>query len=466
MQSHNILKNTIRSVKADPRQFAASVIFFFCYFFLVNASSSFSQEQEKSRDFEFDILSFQTKTFSVDSARVDIYVAVPYSWLTFLNATEKYVADYQVNVGIYERPADTIIRKREQALTVMLATGEWEKLQELDLTRADASQYSFTLKQGGIYEVRIEIMDLTTHKNLKAIKQFDVLAFSPSSPSISDILIYKTKEGTRITPHIGTDISSLKMDEAGIFCELYNAPQSIPFYLLRRVSFIEDGEEVTREATVLVSSGQKRMPVFTPFIQDDLWSGKYVLETFMLADAKDTLIASIDSLKKHALAYRSRKMELTGVHGIPLAGLDLDDAIQQLTYIATGNAYDSLVHAETKKEKRRAIMDFWDKMNWHNGQHTARPMEVFYRRVQYANDHYKSITAGWRSDRGKVYITLGAPTSIDRHAYDANNRPYEVWQYYDLNQQYYFSDQYMLGDYRLVSMLPPTGTFLWQRESY
>ncbi|MFI5264322.1 MAG: GWxTD domain-containing protein, partial [Candidatus Kapaibacterium sp.] len=73
---------------------------------------------------------------------------------------------------------------------------------------------------------------------------------------------------------------------------------------------------------------------------------------------------------------------------------------------------------------------------------------------------------GWRSDRGKVYIMLGSPTSIDRHPYDANNRPYEIWQYYDLNQQYYFSDQYVLGDYRLVSMLPPTGIFLWQRESY
>ena len=429
-------------------------------------SASFSQVPEKPPEFQYDILSFQTKTFSPDSARVDIYVAVPYSWLLFLNATEKYVADYDVNVSIYEKTIDTAIRRRKQTLTVMLATGEWEKLQELDLTRADASQYSFTLKQGAEYELKIQIRDLTTHKELTASKTFSVLSFPTATASISDILVYKTKEGTRITPHIGTDISSLKMDEAGIFCELYNAPQSVPFWLLQRVSSIEDREEMAREATVLVSSGQKRMPVFTPFIQEDLWSGKYLLETFMLADAKDTMLSSSDALRSHALAYRSRTIEISGVHGVPLAGLDLDDAIQQLTYIATGGAYDSLLHADTKQEKRRAIMDFWEKMNWYRGQRTTRPMEIFYRRVQYANDHYKAMGPGWRSDRGKVYIMLGAPTSIDRHPYDANNRPYEVWQYYDLNQQYYFSDQFMMGDYRLVSILPPSGTFLWQRESY
>ena len=208
------------------------------------------------------------------------------------------------------------------------------------------------------------------------------------------------------------------------------------------------------------------MPVFLPFIQEDFWSGKYLLETFMLGDGKDTMLSSSSALQSHALGYRSKNIEVTGVHGVPLASLDLDDAIQQLTYIAQGGAYDSLFLAETKQEKRKAIMNFWDKMNWYKDQRTTRPMEVFYRRVQYANEHFKGIGQGWRSDRGKVYIMLGAPTSIDRHPYDAANKPYEIWQYYDQRLTYYFSDQFMMGDYRLVSASPSTGTFLWQRESY
>jgi GWxTD domain-containing protein len=437
-----------------------------CLLLTSSPAAAGSHSVDSLADFEFDVLSFKTKNISSDSARVDIYVAVPYSWLEFLNATDKYVADYQVSVSIYDLLADSNIRKRQQDLTVTIPTAEWDKLHELDLTRADASQTPFFLKQGESYEVRIDIKDLTTRKELHASRTFRVLSFHDSSASISDILIYKSKEGTRITPHIGSDISSLKIDEAGIFCELYNAPQSVPFWLVQRITSFDDSEEIARHVAVIVSSGQKRMPLFEPFIQEDLWSGKYSLELFMLADGKDTMLASSRTLRSHALAYRSREIEITGVHGIPLSGLDLDDAIAQLALIASGDAYDSLYHAQTKQEKRKAIMDFWDKMNWFRGERTTRPMEVFYKRVQYANEHFRGVGAGWRSDRGKVYIMLGSPTSMDRHSYDASNRPYEIWHYYDLNQQYYFSDRFMLGDYTLATMSPVPGTFLWQRDSY
>jgi GWxTD domain-containing protein len=443
----------------------AKIFFFLCVFGCL-WQNSFAQAKDSLPGFQCDVLTFATKTFSPDSARVDIYIAVPYSWLMFLNAGEKYVADYEVTLTVTQKGIDSTIRRRIQPLTALIATAEWEKLHELDLTRADASQYPFILKQGGEYLVVIGIRDLSSHKELSSSRDFTVLAFPPSAASISDILLYKSKEGRNITPHIGNDISSLKIDEAGIFCELYNAPQSVPFWLLQRISSIDDGEEISRNTTTLVSSGQKRMPVFIPFIQEDLWSGKYLLETFMLADAKDTMLSTSVALQNHALAYRSRKIEISGIHGVPLAGLDLDDAIGQLTYIATGGAYDSLFHAQTKQEKRRAIMDFWEKMNWFRGERTTLPMEVFYRRVQYANEHFKGMGEGWRSDRGKIYIMLGSPTSIDKHPYDANSRPYEAWQYYDLSQKYYFSDQFMMGDYRLVSMGPVSGTFLWQRESY
>jgi GWxTD domain-containing protein len=445
-----------------------SRILLICSILSIFAAESPAQEKDSLiiPGFQFDVLTFGTKNLSSDSARVDVFVAVPYSWLFFLNATEKYVADYEVTISISQKKTDSILYSKHQELTATIAESDWEKLHELDMTRADASQYSFILKQDLEYEVKILIKDLTTHKEQSASKYFTVVKFPVGSTSISDILLYKTKEGSRITPHIGTDIYSLKIDEAGLFCELYNAPQSVPFWLMQRIVTLEDSEEIARMTTTLVSSGQKRMPVFLPFMQEDLWSSKYRLELYMLSDAKDTMLSTYAALKNHALAYRSRNIEVSGVHGVPLAGLDLDDAIAQLAYIATGDAYDSLYRAQTKQEKRKAIMDFWDKMNWYQNQRTTRPMEVFYRRVQYANDHYRDMGQGWRSDRGKVYIMLGAPTSIDKHSYDARNKPYEIWQYYDLNQRYYFSDQFMMGDYRLESVMPPPGTFLWMRESY
>jgi GWxTD domain-containing protein len=146
--------------------------------------------------------------------------------------------------------------------------------------------------------------------------------------------------------------------------------------------------------------------------------------------------------------------------------MNIDEAIEQLFYIATGSAYDSLQRAETAVEKRRAIMAFWEGRRPHPNDDYNPPMEIFYRRVRYANENFKGIQSGWRSDQGKIYIMLGAPTSSQRHAYDVNQRPYEVWEYYDLNQRYYFVDQFLVGDYRLATPPPPPGTFRWERSSH
>ena len=442
-------------------------LYIFCSLLCVANLLSQEHMAEKLPELQCDILSFATPKLSPDSARTDIYIAVPFSWLNFLNAGEKYVADYSVKLTLSPKGIANEVHNREQSSSVVLATAEWEKLQELDLTRADASQYSFTLKQGAVYNVHITIRDLSSHKLISDDRDFTVSTFVSLAPSISDILLYKSRSGTRVTPHIGADISDLKLDEAGSFLDIYNAPQSLPFYLVQRISTVgEEHEEIARNTKVLIPTGLRRMPVFLQFPDQDLWSGKYILETFVLADAKDTLLVKSDALIRQALVYRTRELVINNAHGVPIAGIDPDEAIAQLDYITSGGAYDSLHHAETKLEKRKAIMEFWEKMNWYRGQRTTRPMEVFYRRVEYANEHFKSMGPGWRTDRGKVYIMLGAPTQTDRHPYDANSKPYEIWQYYDLSERYYFSDQFMIGDYRLVSISPIPGIFLWQRESY
>jgi len=62
-------------------------------------------------------------------------------------------------------------------------------------------------------------------------------------------------------------------------------------------------------------------------------------------------------------------------------------------------------------------------------------------------------SGGWRSDRGMVYTILGTPNNIDRHPFEYDSKPYEVWEYYDLNRSFVFLDQTGFGDYRLITPL-------------
>jgi hypothetical protein len=52
---------------------------------------------------------------------------------------------------------------------------------------------------------------------------------------------------------------------------------------------------------------------------------------------------------------------------------------------------------------------------------------------------------------GMVYVIFGEPSNIERHPYDMDQKPYEIWDYYDINRQFVFLDNTGFGDYRLIT---------------
>jgi GWxTD domain-containing protein len=432
--------------------------------FCVLALRAVADDADSVKHFSYEALSFQTNPFSRDSTRVDIYVAVPYSLLKFLFAVDKYVADYSVNISITATSGDSSFHSIVDSKTIVLSSSEMEKLDELKVERANASQHSFILRQSTEYDIKIIVRDLSTRRQFTERGTFMTKSFFPSDVAMSDPLIYRSKFGARIIPHIGSDISALRVGESGMFFELYNAEQSKPLWLVQRLRERESEEDVFRATTVLVGSGVKRMPVFIEMDFDDIWTGKYILEQYLFSHPQDTMLASTSQLRKAALSSSEKEIEVTVPRGVPLSGMNIDDALEQIYYIATGGGYDSLESARTAQDKRNAIVNFWNRMNPYPNSTYNRPMQVFYRRVAYANKNFRTSQDGWRSDRGRIYIQLGQPTSIEKRPYEVNSRPYEMWEYSDLNMRFYFVDQFMVNDFRLISAAPPNGVFNWQRE--
>jgi GWxTD domain-containing protein len=432
---------------------------------------------ETQRPFEVDLLNFQAEPFSSDSLRVDLYLAVPYRSLSFLNAGDKYVADYGVVIQVtdYGSGSSTVgrmIQDKYQTFTVLEPASLHTRYAELSLDKADASQYSFVLAQNHKYDIRVAVRDLGNQKENDTTIDLTTHSIPKSALGISDLMIYRAKRGDRVQPHIGSNIGSLSEQEFGVFAEFYNAPRSTAFGVLARLVAAEsDGTvragaiEAGRWSSVIVPTGDLRTPIFQPIIPEDLWMGKYALELYILKETADTVLKDGDELRKHAVAYAVRYVVEPIQRGVPIDLTNIDEAIDQVALIATDRQLDSLKLADTPKEKREALLEFWRKRNPDPRSRTNRQMEVFYKRVQYANDNFRGAQHGWRTDRGRLFIALGTPSYVDRHPYEVNQRPYEIWQYYDLNGKYYFVDQYMLGDYQLVSAPPPSGIFMWQRDA-
>jgi len=82
-------------------------------------------------------------------------------------------------------------------------------------------------------------------------------------------------------------------------------------------------------------------------------------------------------------------------------------------------------------EKLAFVESFWRRRDLTPDRPPNETREEHARRFAYAVQNFGAGTPGWATDRGKIYILLGAPNAIDRNpaGRTAFERPSEVWTY-------------------------------------
>ncbi len=104
---------------------------------------------------------------------------------------------------------------------------------------------------------------------------------------------------------------------------------------------------------------------------------------------------------------------------------------QDVVYIITKDERDEFVKLTSDSARDQFIKDFWDIRNPTPGSEINAYKEEHYQRISFANSRFGagSSTGGWRTDRGRTYITLGAPQQKQLYRSNANLKPIEVWFY-------------------------------------
>jgi GWxTD domain-containing protein len=126
-----------------------------------------------------------------------------------------------------------------------------------------------------------------------------------------------------------------------------------------------------------------------------------------------------------------------------------------VVYIITKDERQRFLVLTTDDARDKFISDFWEVRNPNPGSEINTYKEEFYQRLAFANARFGvgSGTDGWRTDRGRTYITLGAPQQKQTYKNAANLRPIEVWFYANVSpvlpQAFYvmFFDRDNTGDY-------------------
>jgi GWxTD domain-containing protein len=99
---------------------------------------------------------------------------------------------------------------------------------------------------------------------------------------------------------------------------------------------------------------------------------------------------------------------------------------EDVTYIITDEERAAFKRLTTDDEREQFIEQFWLRRDPTPDTAENEFKEEHYRRIAYANEHYASGIPGWKTDRGRIYITYGPPDENESHPSGGSyERPYE-----------------------------------------
>jgi GWxTD domain-containing protein len=141
---------------------------------------------------------------------------------------------------------------------------------------------------------------------------------------------------------------------------------------------------------------------------------------------------------------------------------------QDVVYIISDEERKAFTNLRTDEEREKFVQQFWARRDPTPGTERNEFKEEIYRRIAYTNAHFSASVAGWRTDRGRIYIQYGPPDEIEAHSTGGvyqrpasegggttQTYPFEQWRYRLIdgvgqNVILEFVDKDGSGDYKMT----------------
>jgi GWxTD domain-containing protein len=98
---------------------------------------------------------------------------------------------------------------------------------------------------------------------------------------------------------------------------------------------------------------------------------------------------------------------------------DWNEMVQMVTYISTRKEHETLLLASDKK---KALDEYWVQMT-RNPDIAKDLIREYFRQIEFANILFTDFKEGWKTDKGMVFIVMGAPQEVNFYL------DREVWTY-------------------------------------
>jgi GWxTD domain-containing protein len=397
---------------------------------------NYSQKPELKVKYYQDFLGFRGEG---GKTRLDVFMQVPYDAVQFIKTGQGFEASYSITVSVYDKEKNNLITEKIWNEKIVAISFELTSSPE----NFNLGHRSFELTPG-VYTIQTSLLDNDSRNQYDSENIFEVKSFE-KVPSLSDIMLVAKKtivEGsTKLIPNVSRNILTDR-DNLFTFFEVYadtTCSLSVDYLIL------DENEIEIKKITNQIAVNKGSNQIFNSIDSLTLNLGSYFLRVTLRDSSGKDFDYSIKSF-------------VSRWYGVPKSITNLDKAIDEMIYIANPEDVSYINEAGDQMDKAKRFVAFWIKYDSNPADAYNPVFNEYYNRVAMANANFTTYSLeGWRSDRGMVFIILGAPDNIERHPFEYYAKPYEVWQYYNLNRSFLFTDYTGFGDYRLSPDTPLYG---------
>jgi len=378
----------------------------------------------------FNVQSVQRLSENPDSIKIDLFIEVMYDLLQFVRDGKMFSASVELGLSI-SRDDSQILRLTKH---LSAATDSYEKTNSRK--ESVSSVFSVELEPGD-YDIHVQFRDRESKRYEKITDELKLVKPEQGIVNLSDIMLTRSTEinsesNVPLYPLVRKVISE-KIEVMYCYFDLFRVQPGEITEL--SISLYDDNDSTLYVDSLSVVGGEILSSYFMKLSMLEVASGVYTVRI---------RAESGGSVTERLIEFR------INLHGLPGSVKDIDMAIQQMKYIATEGEIREL-EAAFPSDRERLFIEFWDDNFEVPGQLINGKMSEYYRRVEYANEHFADSRSGWESDRGQILIIYGQPTEIERSDISVQTAPYEIWRYHYLNKSFLFRDDYGFGEYKLIT---------------
>ncbi len=427
--------------------------------FVFSIAPAFARSQADST--LYFALDFARFRINATAAQVEIYLAVPRAQLRFLPDAGELLAAFEVQVSIAAGDSE-VVRHTWGAHTVATDTSEIKPSQLL------YTQAAFQLPVNN-YRVHVRVLDKNSGVAGLQMLELPVEAFETEKLSLSDLEIssrttrdtvasqfYKNRYTVIPNPNA---TFGLALPMLFTYAEIYNLthPTDSSYSVAYRIF---DGQ-----GNLVKALPVRKRPIVGKQVVEvgacnviSLPAGSYYLEVRVTDHASQQE------------AFRRRKFYVyreDGARGTQTAGdagyelllltyrnravADLDSEFKAARYISTKEE-QKIYEALDEAGKRDFLVKFWRDRDRTPETPRNEYREEYLARVKYTQDNFSGLRPGYETDMGRVLLVYAQPSEIERFPNSSENRPYQVWKYFELEGgvEFVFVDVNNWGEYKLV----------------